>query len=573
MKKITLMAALLGATYFAQGQVGIGTPEPVTSSYLDVTATDKGILIPRVALRMTTEFSPITGEEAESLLVYNTATQNDVTPGFYYWYDNAWMRIVNASDIAALDQNTTNTSLTVDDGKLVLTDSDNNTVEIPLADINIPTTLVPGTDGTYVFTNEAGDTVTIDIPADVINNFEEIINNGDVLNEIIEQLGDTVVGGNVSYDGDNFTYVDENGDVQTITFEDLVQANETKTILRNNNDGTYTYFNEEAIDENGAPIEANGVTIDVPADVINNFEEIINGGDVLNEIIEQLGDTVVGGNVSYHIDETTGEGVFTYVDEDGEHTITFEDLVQDNETKTTIGRSENGADYAPVTADSKDTGKIVYEYLAEGDVKNYMDITADVLYSVENNEEIRNEIENIINAGGNVYYTGEDTTVNGTDIPAESLYSVDENGDVTIIPLGDMIVNAIIDATTEQINNIKNELGDVINNNDNSSVFTGDTYVDNGVTYYVYKGSFTTTINANKATTTGVTLDKAGEKIISLVVDYNNGLTSSVTDVALAGTGLSFNMGVGKRYEVISTSDIDATVIVEYASSVAPAGL
>src|SRR5690606_27008261 len=50
--------------------------------------------------------------------------------------------------------------------------------------------------------------------------------------------------GNVSYDGDTFTYIDENGTSQTINFEELVQANETVTTLVNNGDGTYTYTNE-----------------------------------------------------------------------------------------------------------------------------------------------------------------------------------------------------------------------------------------------------------------------------------------------------------------------------------------
>src|SRR5690606_11145042 len=99
-------------------------------------------------------------------------------------------------------------------------------------------------------------------------------------------LTKTTVGGNASYDGDQFTYVDENGVVQNISFEDIVQANETVTTLVNNNDGTYTYTNEA-----GAT-----VTIDVPADVINNFEEIISNTNVLNELIDNLTNTTVGGN-------------------------------------------------------------------------------------------------------------------------------------------------------------------------------------------------------------------------------------------------------------------------------------
>src|SRR5690606_44753 len=119
-----------------------------------------------------------------------------------------------------------------------------------------------------------------------------------VLNQLVENLTNTTVGGNVYYDGDTFTYIDENGTSQTINFEELVQANETVTTLVNNGDGTYTYTNEA-----GAT-----VTIDVPADVINNFEDTTLFRSVLNQLVENLTNTTVGGNVYYDGD------TFTYID-------------------------------------------------------------------------------------------------------------------------------------------------------------------------------------------------------------------------------------------------------------------
>src|SRR5690606_25322292 len=173
----------------------------------------------------------------------------------------------------------------------------------------------------YTYTNEAGATVRIDVPADVINNFEEIVNNTEVLNQLVENLTNTTVGGNVSYDGDTFTYIDENGTSQTINFEELVQANETVTTLDTTVYRSYTYTNEA-----GATVR-----IDVPADVINNFEEIVNNTEVLNQLVENLTNTTVGGNVSYDGD------TFTYIDENGtSQTINFEELVQANETVTTL---------------------------------------------------------------------------------------------------------------------------------------------------------------------------------------------------------------------------------------------
>lgn len=62
------------------------------SAILDVSSANSGILIPRVALTATSNASPVTGP-ATSLLVYNTATVNDVTPGYYYWNGAAWIRL------------------------------------------------------------------------------------------------------------------------------------------------------------------------------------------------------------------------------------------------------------------------------------------------------------------------------------------------------------------------------------------------------------------------------------------------------------------------------------------------
>src|SRR5690606_3936839 len=61
--------------------------------------------------------------------------------------------------------------------------------------------------------------VTIDVPSDVIGNIEQILGDTNVLNELIEVLGDTYVGGNVYYDGTEFTYVDAAGDTHVIDLD------------------------------------------------------------------------------------------------------------------------------------------------------------------------------------------------------------------------------------------------------------------------------------------------------------------------------------------------------------------
>lgn len=92
---------------FAQG-VGIGTA-PHSSAMLDVQATNKGVLIPRIALTAKNSPSPIT-TPTNSLLVYNTATAgtfpNIVTPGYYYWNGTEWIRLMNDTDAWKINGNT-----------------------------------------------------------------------------------------------------------------------------------------------------------------------------------------------------------------------------------------------------------------------------------------------------------------------------------------------------------------------------------------------------------------------------------------------------------------------------------
>jgi len=64
-----------------------------------VSSSTQGMLVPRLALTSTTSQSPIIATPANSLLVYNTATTGDVTPGYYYWDTAAakWTRIASGS--------------------------------------------------------------------------------------------------------------------------------------------------------------------------------------------------------------------------------------------------------------------------------------------------------------------------------------------------------------------------------------------------------------------------------------------------------------------------------------------
>jgi len=71
------------------------------SAMLDVNATDRGLLIPRVTLTATNSNAPIGAGVATSLMVYNTATNGAgataVTPGYYWWDGGQWVRLLNTN--------------------------------------------------------------------------------------------------------------------------------------------------------------------------------------------------------------------------------------------------------------------------------------------------------------------------------------------------------------------------------------------------------------------------------------------------------------------------------------------
>ncbi len=93
---VTLIAIGFASNVFSQISISISGNPPHSSAGLDVDFNDRGLLIPRVSLSQTTSAAPITAP-ATSLLVYNTATVNDVTPGYYFWDGSRWLRLFDAN--------------------------------------------------------------------------------------------------------------------------------------------------------------------------------------------------------------------------------------------------------------------------------------------------------------------------------------------------------------------------------------------------------------------------------------------------------------------------------------------
>lgn len=100
MKKIVLIILFTGLSVNAQ--VGINTTTPDASSILDISATDKGVLVPRVNLpNVTTSQLDGTNTAATGLLIWNTnaTTVGGNGVGFYFFNGTQWMPITQAPTI------------------------------------------------------------------------------------------------------------------------------------------------------------------------------------------------------------------------------------------------------------------------------------------------------------------------------------------------------------------------------------------------------------------------------------------------------------------------------------------
>ncbi len=90
----TLLFLFSHTNTYAQNNMGIGTTTPDASAILELSATDKGLLIPRVSLDNATTAAPVISP-VEGLLIYNaTGTE---AHGFWYWDGTQWIQVGSGS--------------------------------------------------------------------------------------------------------------------------------------------------------------------------------------------------------------------------------------------------------------------------------------------------------------------------------------------------------------------------------------------------------------------------------------------------------------------------------------------
>ncbi|MCA4804881.1 hypothetical protein HX045_06555 [Myroides odoratimimus] len=563
MKKIIILAAFLGTFYTASAQVGIGTPDPETSAELEILSSHRGVLIPRVSLSDLKVFAPIDGTQVESLLIYNLNedTSKDILKGFYYWTTEdggQWNRIVSKAELTT-----------------VINGLDNNVTKLE-GDVkniqNVINYIVPTNPDNKDAAKEGHSTIVFD---PVKNEFKYVVYNT----------------------------VDNKYETANVDFEDLVLKEETKTFFRevavSDTDKTkkFLFFSETTIQnwlaqkgnegktENDVPNDADGVvTIDVVGEIASNVSNFFNSKTTvlkegstsehytIEELIKSIS-TKVDGNVIYKNtgDSTNANWEFQFYNNGKYETINLKDLVADTETTTVV---------VPVVKNGKTVG---YKYFNEEAVKAFLasnagktaaDITGDVTGGTEVNvvgdivnnfSDILNQevkegdvtykvgdlISKFINKGGNVYYGKI------ADDKEEVFYTIEDNGAKKEISF-DFITNYI----TNNVDKIKNILGDHIDVNNSKVIFTGNTINNKKV----YKFIGTTNIaKANSARTSGVAIP-AGAKVGSVVsIQVLQGemlKTTATTDIKVSGSTLNFNIGSGNQYIMIGEGNYN--VIVEF---------
>lgn len=291
--QLLAFVALAFATNQAYAQVGIGTETAHRSSVLELKAQGRGLLIPRVELVALTSSSPIHGDPANSLLVYNEKVDANANldKGFYYWVSTGveegyWEAFLTNKNL----DNKAGDGIYIDeDGKI--------NIDTRLDDTSANHT-VGGNKVLVTVEDTQGHTTTEwiginDLLNEINANNGITINNDDPANPII-QLGGTliknteivagveidgvtpvfkVVSGGDKFEVTGLTQVD--GTAATFTNDFDVMIVSTTGVVQKVN--VVDLFNEVIGAENGLKFDANSETIKLGGDLIEATEIELKG--------------------------------------------------------------------------------------------------------------------------------------------------------------------------------------------------------------------------------------------------------------------------------------------------------
>src|SRR5690606_14151116 len=157
-------------------------------------------------------------------------------------------------------------------------------------------------------------------------------------------------------DGRTLEYTDEDGVLTAIDLGDIIGNLETITSIVNNNNGTYTFTNE------------NGDTtlIDIVGDVLSNID---SQGSIYSAIIN-----LINSQVGTDVFTDNGDGTFTHIAQDGT-SVSF-----DANTLTMVSNGDG-----------------TYTFTNANGQTITVDVIADVVTNIQNQGDIYTEIINLIN--------------------------------------------------------------------------------------------------------------------------------------------------------------------------------
>ena len=97
-ERLAIVFIIFGTTVVqAQENIGIGTLQPHPAAVLEINATDKGVLFPRLALSKETILAG--GTNPVGVVVFNTGTASIAKKGFYFWNGVTWELLALDSEI------------------------------------------------------------------------------------------------------------------------------------------------------------------------------------------------------------------------------------------------------------------------------------------------------------------------------------------------------------------------------------------------------------------------------------------------------------------------------------------
>ncbi|MGG5578564.1 hypothetical protein ACPDHL_14660, partial [Myroides sp. C15-4] len=317
---IPLVTLVLSGT--AVAQVGIGTKKAASAAQLEVVAENKGILIPRVKLKALTQYAPIVGDEVESLLVYHTG-ENNLKAGFYYWKNSTWIALLSGDTIVdrmnntfAIGPNPTQHN----EESLVITDTENHSVYLAIADIAKNSTFVTNLVENQEFITKLGDNIDF---VNHITNKQEFIDN--IINNLKGKYG------NVNYNPttNKFVYYDAQGGEHDIDWSALNTVNVSFTL-----DNDYLVVTDSNNNKVSLAVEEIAKNSKFVTNLVENQEFITKLGDNIDfvnhitnkqEFIDNIINNLKGkyGNVNYN--PTTNKFVY-YDAQGGEHDIDWSAL-------------------------------------------------------------------------------------------------------------------------------------------------------------------------------------------------------------------------------------------------------